>query len=128
VAAFYSIFLPFKIGTPWFVLGAVVYSMGLVMMISALLSFAKAEMDELVIWGIYKYSRHPMSFSLVLAMVGIGLASASWVYLLASSVIFVIANIIVTHEEKHHLQKHGDEYHRYLHRTPKWLGFPKRAR
>ncbi|NIM95417.1 MAG: DUF1295 domain-containing protein [Anaerolineales bacterium] len=120
-----SIFLPLQIGTLWFIFGIAIYSLGMVVMVAALRSFANAEVDEIVTSGIYKYSRHPMYLSLFLGLSGIGLASGSWIFLLISFVIFGIANIIAAHEENYRREKHGVEYYEYSRRTPRWLGFPK---
>jgi protein-S-isoprenylcysteine O-methyltransferase Ste14 len=121
----YSIFVPLKLGTAWFYAGFPIYLLGLFMYAMVLVGFATTPTDKLITKGIYRYSRNPMQLSHFPIFVGVGIACASWVFLLIA-VVFVLALLVwVEAEERHCLKYYGDDYRRYMKRTPRWIGIPK---
>jgi protein-S-isoprenylcysteine O-methyltransferase Ste14 len=80
----YSIFLPLKLGTLWFFAGLPIYLLALVMALMFSISFSTAPLGEPLSKGVYAISRHPGYFGSFLGFVGIGIACASWVFLLWS--------------------------------------------
>jgi protein-S-isoprenylcysteine O-methyltransferase Ste14 len=121
----YSVFLPLKLGTVWFYAGLTTYLVGLVMFLTAIVNIATTPPGQLFTHGIYRYSRHPLYFSGSITFVGVGVASASWVFLLLSVVIIILQTSQVIAEERSCLEIYGDEYQEYLNRTPRWIGIPK---
>jgi len=121
----YSIFLPLKLGTIWFYTGLAIYLLGLIICTIALANVAATQLGEAFTKGIYSYSRHPLSLGMILIFVGVGVASASWLYLLLSAIITVITHFMVVIEERSWLNKFGDTYREYMNRTPRWIGIPK---
>jgi protein-S-isoprenylcysteine O-methyltransferase Ste14 len=121
----YSIFLPLELWTAWFYAGLAVYLLGFIISITALVNVASTKPGEVFTAGIYRYSRHPISLGTLLPFIGIGIASASWLFLLLSAVLAVISNSMATIEEKATTRKFGNAYREYIKRTPKWLGIPK---
>jgi len=57
--------------------------------------------------------------------IGIGIISASWVFILLSVVRAVSTFIIAIPEERFCLEKYGDSYREYMGKTPRWIGIPK---
>jgi protein-S-isoprenylcysteine O-methyltransferase Ste14 len=125
VAVVYSIFLPFKLGTVWFHVGLTVFLMGLVILTIASVNFTTTPMNRPITKGIYHYSRHPLYLASLLIYLSVGIASASWVFLLVFVVQLVSIRIAVVGEERYCLEKYGDEYSNYMNRTPRWIGIPK---
>jgi len=121
----YSIFLPLKLGTAWFPVGLVIFLLGLVTLTIATIDFATTPINEPVARGVYRYSRHPIYAALVLIYLGVGIASASWIFLLVTIIWVVLFGISAKDEERHCLEKYGDAYREYMDRTPRWLGTPK---
>lgn len=121
----YSIFLPLKLGTLWFYAGLPIYLLGLVMALMFSISFATAPLGEPISKGVYAISRHPGYFGFFLGLVGIGIACASWVFLLCALVWIVSWHFGVIEEEQILLEKYGDAYREYMNRTPRWIGMPK---
>jgi protein-S-isoprenylcysteine O-methyltransferase Ste14 len=121
----YSIFVPLKLGTVWFYIGLPIYLVGLIFTILATLTFARTSPDEPNTQGIYRISRHPMYMGFLLICLGIGIAFASWIFLLWAVVFMIIQHILVIPEERYCLEKYGDAYREYMHRTPRWIGIPK---
>ena len=59
-----------------------------------------------------------------LEYVGIGIACASWVFVLYAVVWIITWNIGVIGEEHICLKMYGDIYRKYINRTPRWIGIP----
>ena len=121
----YSIFLPLKLGTLWFFAGLPICLLALVMGLMFGISFATAPLGEPMSKGIYAILRHPGYFSFFLMCVGIGIACASWVFLLCALVWIVSWHFGVIEEERILLEKYGDAYREYMNRTPRWIGFSR---
>ncbi|MFC2022189.1 methyltransferase family protein [Chloroflexota bacterium] len=122
----YSIFLPVKLDMAWFYVGLCIYLPGVIFITMAILSFSTTPLDEPVTKGIYRISRHPMNFGFFLVLIGMGIASASWVLLLCTIVFIILQGIILEKaEERMCLDKYGDTYREYMSRTPRWLGIPR---
>jgi len=88
-------------------------------------NFVTTPLDKPVIKGIYRYSRHPMYLTMFLMLLGAGIASASWIFLLFSVVDIIMPHLFVEVEERYCLDKYGDAYRGYMNRTPRWIGMPK---
>jgi len=126
LALIYSIFLPLRLGTIWLYVGLPVFILGLIGQIAVCVSMCTTPIDEKpVTSGIYQYSRHPYYITQFILFIGVGIASASWVFLVFSIVYSVLHFIIATPEEQHLLKKYGDAYYKYMNRTPRWIGIPK---
>jgi protein-S-isoprenylcysteine O-methyltransferase Ste14 len=121
----YSIFLPLKLGTVWLYIGLALCFVALVINLITAVSFATASPDGLVIKGTYRISRNPICVGAFLIYVGIGIACASWIYLIYAVVFIILMHIGVSPEERFLLEKHGNAYREYISRTPRWIGLPK---
>jgi protein-S-isoprenylcysteine O-methyltransferase Ste14 len=128
MAVAYSIFLPLKLGTICFYAGLAIFLIGLVVLTTATFNFATTPMDVPITRGIYHYSRHPLYLSSLLIYFSVGIASASWVFLLVFVVQSVSIRISAVEEERFCLEKYGDAYREYIDRTPRWLGLPKASK
>jgi len=125
MAVAYSIFLPLKLGTIWFYAGLSIFLLGLVVLAAATVNFATTPMDVPITRGIYHYSRHPLYLASLLIYLSVGIASASWVFLLVFFIQSVSIRIAAVGEERYCLDKYGDAYREYIDKTPRWLGLPK---
>jgi protein-S-isoprenylcysteine O-methyltransferase Ste14 len=121
----YSIFLPLKLGTLWFFASLPIYVLGLVMVLMYGISFSTAPLGEPISKGVYAISRHPAYFGSFLGYVGVGIACASWVFLLCALVWIVSCHFGAIEEERFLHEKYGDAYREYVNRTPRWIGFSK---
>jgi protein-S-isoprenylcysteine O-methyltransferase Ste14 len=62
---------------------------------------------------------------MLIAFIGIGIACASWLFLLLGAIAQILQNILLDAEERWCLEKYGDAYREYMNRTPRWIGIPK---
>ena len=121
----YSIFLPLQLGTAWFYVGLALCVLGVVTWTIAIVNIADIPLGAPWNKGLYRYSRHPMTLAGYLILIGAGIASASWIFLLFS-IVYVILSVIPTiAEERFCLEKFGTAYREYINRTPRWIGLPK---
>jgi len=121
----YSIFLPLQLGTTWFYVGLALCVLGVVTWTISIVNIADIPLGEPWNKGLYRYSRNPMYFASFLILIGAGIASASWVFLLLSIVYIILTAIFVSAEERFCLDKFGTPYREYIGRTPRWIGLPK---
>ena len=121
----YSIFVPLKLGTVWFYVGLSVFLIGVIPYAMLAVNFVTTPLDKPVTRGIYRYSRHPMYLTMFLMLLGAGIASASWIFLLLSVVDIIMPPLFVEAEERYCLEKYGDAYREYMNRTPRYIGIPK---
>ena len=126
LALTYSVFLPLKLGTTWFYIGLPICLLGLIMYTIVTVNFATTPLDEPVTKGLYRYSRNPQYLTEFLMFIGVGIASASWLFLLFSTVYEISLLSFASSEERLCLKKYGDVYREYMNRTPRYLGIPKR--
>ena len=125
IVILYSVFLPLKLGTAWLYVGLLIFIIGLAMQVTTTVSVANTPSDKPVTKGPYRISRHPIYFGSFLILVGMGIASASWVVLLCALLWIAFFYIVVPAEERFCLEKYGDAYREYMNRTPRWIGIPK---
>jgi protein-S-isoprenylcysteine O-methyltransferase Ste14 len=90
-----------------------------------MISYTVTPWDKPITGGLYRYSRNPMYIATALFLLGVGIASASWLFLLLSLVFTILNAFRATNEERYCLKKYGRAYRLYMQRTPKWLGLPK---
>jgi protein-S-isoprenylcysteine O-methyltransferase Ste14 len=121
----YTIFLPLKLDTVWFLAGFLIYLLGAIIETIAMLDFFTTAVDKPVTKGIYRFSRNPMYFGMFLIFGGTGIACVSWVFLLLTAVFVILLHISVASEERSCLQKYGNAYREYMNKTPRWIRIPK---
>ena len=121
----YSIFLPLQLGTAWFYVGLCVFALAFITGAIIAVNWLTTPPSEPVTKGIYRYSRHPIYLVQALMFIGIGIISASWVFILLSVVRAIATFIIAIPEERFCLEKYGNIYQEYMNRTPRWIGIPK---
>lgn len=118
-----SLFIPLKIGTWWFVVGTVIYSISLFVFIAAIHSYAIARPDKTIKNGIYRFSRNPMYLAFHTGMLGVCIGSASLWLLLIIIPFFVLTHFVILGEERYCTETYGEEYLRYKNNTPRYFFF-----
>jgi protein-S-isoprenylcysteine O-methyltransferase Ste14 len=125
----YSIFLPFKLGTLWFYIGLPVALIGAILYTIVWINLAtRSPVDKPATSGLYRFSRHPMYISSFIMSVGVGIACASWLFLLLSIISMILTIIFVHYEERLLLDLYSDSYLSYIESTPRWFGIPRTAK
>jgi protein-S-isoprenylcysteine O-methyltransferase Ste14 len=125
VMVVFSVFLPLKTGTAWLYTGLLIYGVGLAIFLDAIVIAARARLGELFVGGIYRYSRHPLYLSSLIILLGVSLATASWIFLFLSAVYIYMTFSFVPAEEQDCLASFGEAYQAYMAVTPRWIGLPR---
>jgi len=125
LATIYSIFLPLKIGTAWFYIGLAVFLFGLAILTIATINFSTSPLEKPITEGIYRFSRHPLYFSLVIVYIGTSIAAASWLFFLLGIANIFWIRIESLVEERFCLKIYSNDYQEYMSKTPRWIGIPK---
>ena len=120
-----SVFLPLPLGTAWFYTGLALFLIGSIMTEVVKIHWATTPLDQPITRGLYRYSRHPAYVAAFLQFIGVGIASASWLFLLLSVVSIIVDTRLAIPEERYCLEKYGDAYREYMNRTPRWIVIPK---
>jgi len=124
-ATLYSIFVPFQVGMPWLWVGLASFIVGLSFLILATFTVAGTPIGQPFSSGVYRFSRHPMYFSMILVYLAVSIAAASWLFFLITVITFFLQRYQAMKEENHCCQQLGEPYRDYMERTPRWIGIPK---
>lgn len=125
IAFVYAIFLPLQLSIVWLIIGLIIYLLGIVFTIIAVLNFATSPKDKVITKGLYGMSRNPMYVGIVITQIGLGIACSSWLYLLLTAVLMILLNANSSAEERYCLYMYRDDYRKYMNRTPRWIGIVK---
>lgn len=126
IALGYSVFLPLQLGTIWFYSGFSVFIIGLSLMAIATFNFIIAPIDQLITKGAYNISRHPMYLATFFICLGSGIATVSWLFIFLSIIMALCLYQEALIEERYCLYRYNNVYQKYINRTPRWIGIPKK--
>jgi protein-S-isoprenylcysteine O-methyltransferase Ste14 len=121
----YAVFLPLQLGTVWLYSGLVICLFGMIFTSVAILNFATSPKDKVITKGLYRLTRNPTYVGMILMHIGLGVACASWFFLLLTVVLIIMLNAVLLSEERYCLYRFGDDYQKYQNNTPRWIGIPK---
>jgi protein-S-isoprenylcysteine O-methyltransferase Ste14 len=120
-----SVFLPLRLGTIWFYVGLPITLIGLIGNMITVVNWVNTPAGKPVTTGLYRFSRHPIYLTEVLLLLGVSVASGSWVFLLFPIIVGVGAVYFIKIEEAQCIGHYGNAYREYVNRTPRWIGIPK---
>ncbi len=117
------ILTPLKTHTVVFIIGLVLYAIGLGGLVMSMFNFKDTPPDQPVTKGIYKISRHPQIVSLFVIFVGICLAIGSWAALLALALSRLLQHFSILAEEEVCKERYGDSYRAFMKQVPRYFLF-----
>ena len=121
----YAIFLQLKTDRAWFWIGAVVFGISIILSIISMANFASTPHAKPVTKGIYRFSRHPIQVVAIMMSIGIGIATTSWIIIVASILLALVSFPTFIIQERSCVEMYGQTYQSYLDKTPRLLGIPK---
>lgn len=110
----YPFFLKIQMGSAWFVIGLILYSMGTLLYVIATVNYANPNGNGMNLKGLYRVSRNPMYVAYFLYFLGCVLLTSSMVLLVAVIVFQVSAHWIILSEERWCVKEFGEAYIRYM--------------
>jgi len=117
------LFTPLKINNIVLLIGAIIFSIGFIMEMTALYNFRITAVGEPVVKGPYRFSRNPQWVGLFLVLLGSIIAVGIWLYLVILVTVGIIYHIQILDEEKACLNKYEDSYRNYMKRIPRYILF-----
>ena len=117
------IFTPLQIGSSAFSFGMILYALGLVGLIIAILDFKNTPLDQPVTAGLYRISRHPQIVMLFVVFLGSCFAIGSWLALFMLMMSKVFQHLGILAEEEACLAQYGESYRAYMKRVPRYFVF-----
>ena len=112
---------PLKIGSPVFVVGAILVTLGLLGLVKALLDFRNTPLEEPVTRGIYRLSRHPQIMTSSVVLLGACIATRSWIAVAFWAAARLLEHFGILAEEDVCLKQYGEPYRAYLKRVPRYF-------
>lgn len=122
LALVYTVFLPLRLGTLWFWTGLPIYLVGLTFYIVVIVNYATAPLDAPATHGLYRISRHPIYVAFLIIVTGIGIMSASWMFLAFCALCMILNHFTILAEERFCLEKYGNDYAEYMKTVRRYLG------
>jgi protein-S-isoprenylcysteine O-methyltransferase Ste14 len=124
LACLILIFLtPLKISSSAFIVGLILYAIGLVGLVVAMLNFKDTPLNQPVTKGVYKISRHPQIVALFFVFLGICVAIGSWTALFTLIMSKLFQHYGILAEEEVCLKQYGEAYRAYMERVPRYFVF-----
>ena len=117
------VFAPLKVGSVVFIVGTVLYLLGLAALAAAMLTFRHTPLDQPVTRGLYRISRHPQLMALFVAFLGMCIAVGSWLALIMLLLSRFIQHFSILAEEEACLAQYGESYRIYMQRVPRYFSF-----
>ena len=117
------IFSPLSSNLAILIPGAVVYGLGIVMLMWALFTYRRTPLDRPVTGGLYRISRNPQWVGLVLVFWGIAIATGTWLTLLLMAVLTPLGHFRIRGEEQACLAQYGESYRKYMEQVPRYFLF-----
>ena len=117
------ILTPLKIGSNGFVLGTIIYALGLAGFVVALFNFRHAPLDRPATGGLYRMSRNPQQLTFFVSFLGICIVIGSWLALLIQIISSLFLHSRILAEEEACLERYGDSYRDYMKRVPRYFLF-----
>ena len=117
------ILTPLQIHSAVFIVGLILYAIGLAGLATAMLNFRDTPPDQPVTKGVYRVSRHPQIVSLFVVFLGICLAIGSWAALFMLVMSKLLQHFGILAEEEVCLKRYGEPYRAFMARAPRYLLF-----
>lgn len=117
------ILTPLKIHNGVFIPGAILYAIGLVGLIVAMLNFKDTPLNQPVTKGVYKISRHPQIVTQIIFLLGICVAIGSWVALFTLLMSKLLQHFAILAEEENCVKQYGESYRDFMKRVPRYFLF-----
>ena len=119
----YCAFLPLKLSTIWFYAGLVIFALGIFLYAIAMINYANTPPNRPATKGIYRISRHPMQVMAIIVWLGAGVATASWVIIVACIAQGVLSYPSMVAQERFCIEKYGEPYQEYMRTAPRYFLF-----
>lgn len=115
------------------IVGVLVAAAGLAVCLAGMVAFRSGrkwlclDAGELTVSGPYRWSRNPQYIGYFLFLLGFAMIDWSWWCLAALALSAAALHLMVLVEEEHLRRVFGSTYREFCQRSPRYLGWPRRA-
>ena len=113
---------PIQIGIP-FILGVILYSLGLVGLVTAIIHYRDSPLQEPITKGLYRVSRNPQMISIYVLFAGMILIIGSWINLIFLGITITCSHLSILGEERRLTEQYGESYTAYKGGVPRYFVF-----
>ncbi len=106
-----------------FIVGTILYSIGLIGLVIAIINYRNAPLDKPITRKLYKISRNPQIVMLYLIIAGMILVIGSWINLIFLFISVICAYFSILGEEKALTGQYGESYLNYKKQVPRYFLF-----
>jgi len=114
-------FTPLKIESLEFIIGIIIFSIGTIGFIVAILNFTNAPLDKPITSGLYKISRNPQMVMLYFVGIGSSIVIGSYIAIILLIIGQFLSHFRILGEEKRLLEQYGDSYKDYMKKVPRYF-------
>lgn len=112
-----------QFGTIEFIIGTVLYSVGLIGLGIAIINYRNAPLDKPITRRLYIISRNPQMVMIYIMFAGMILVIASWINLIFLCISIICAHFSILGEEKALTDQYGESYQEYKKKVPRYFLF-----
>ncbi|MFW9946509.1 MAG: methyltransferase family protein [Candidatus Odinarchaeota archaeon] len=117
------IFGAIQFKTVEFIIGTILYSIGLIGLIVAIINYRNAPLDKPITRRLYKISRNPQIIMIYILFTGMILVINSWINLIFLFTLIICTHFSILGEEKALTEQYGELYLDYKKRVPRYFLF-----
>jgi protein-S-isoprenylcysteine O-methyltransferase Ste14 len=114
-------FTPLKLESLEFIIGVIIFSIGTIGFIAAILNFANAPLDKPITSGLYKISRNPQMVMLYFIGIGSSIVIGSYIAIILATIGQFLSHFRILGEEKRLSEQYGDPYKDYKKKVPRYF-------
>lgn len=102
-------------------IGLVVYIVGMLIYIKAIIDFSKPQESGINDNGLYRYSRNPMYVAFFLYFLGCSLLINSWIYFFVLVLFQISVHYLILSEERWCISRFGEQYKKYMSNVRRYI-------
>jgi len=114
---------PLKFGSNEFILGLIIFLIGVTGLVISILNFKNAPFDKPITTGLYKASRNPQIVTVYIIFLGYTLLIGSWLSMIILLFSFMGQHFSLLGEERRLTEQYGDSYLEYKKKVPRYFLF-----
>lgn len=112
-----------QVGSIEFVIGTIVYLIGLSLLVMSIINYRNAPLDRPITNGFYKISRNPQMVSLYIMFAGMILVIGSWINLIVLCISITCSHFSILGEESSLTEQYGESYLDYKKKVARYFIF-----
>lgn len=114
---------PLKFGSIEFIIGLIIFLIGITGLVISILNFKNAPFDKPITTGLYKVSRNPQIVTVYIIFLGYTLLIGSWLSMIILLFSFMGQHFSLLGEERRLTEQYGDSYLEYKKKVPRYFLF-----